>query len=231
MSVILRRKVDKIDESFLNNRLSYKNDESFNTSQQIFKLLSQLINSEISLNFNISNISGDIPSLRIRSKSDISAKRLAGNLIEAFVIKYLLKNKLKIEQNINSNQSPDFIYNNVKFEIKSYCDKVSNLSLGRFDSIKNGLLTNDDNKYKDMTAIIFRYEIDNIKNKIIIKDLDVIPFIFLINKDFMLKGGGSTQVIAGNYSTNSKEDYNKLLNELRNILNNKNNNNNNVKQR
>ena len=91
MSVILRRKVDKIDESFLNNRLSYKNDESFNTSQTIFKLLSQLINSEISLNFNISNISGDIQSLRIRSKSDISAKRLAGNLIEAFVIKYLLK--------------------------------------------------------------------------------------------------------------------------------------------
>lgn len=197
----------------------------------IFKLLSCLINSEISLNFNISNISGDIPSLRIRSKSDISAKRLAGNLIEAFVIKYLLKNKLKIEQNINSNQSPDFIYNNVKFEIKSYCDKVSNLSLGRFDSIKNGLLTNDDNRYKDMTAIIFRYEIDNIKNKIIIKDLDVIPFIFLINKDFMLKGGGSTQVIAGNYSTNSKEDYNELLDELRNILNDKNKeNNNNDKQ-
>lgn len=222
MSIILRRKVDKINESFLNNRLSYKNDESFNTSQMIFKLLSQLINSEISLNFNISNISGNISSLRIRSKSDISAKRLAGNLIEAFVIKYLLKNKLKIKQNINSNQSPDFIYNNVKFEIKSYCDKVSNLSLGRFDSIKNGLLTNDDNKYKDMTAIIFRYEIDNIKNKIIIKDLDVIPFIFLINKDFMLKGGGSTQVIAGNYSTNSKEDYNELIDELRNILNNKN---------
>lgn len=222
MGVILRRKVDKIDESFLNNRLSYKNDESFNTSQMIFKLLSQLINSEISLNFNISNISGNISSLRIKSKSDISAKRLAGNLIEAFVIRYLLKNKLKIEQNINSNQSPDFIYNNVKFEIKSYCDKVSNLSLGRFDSIKNGLLTNDDNKYKDMTAIIFRYEIDNNKNKIIIRDLDVIPFIFLINKDFILKGGGSTQVIAGNYSTSSKEDYNELIDELRNIINNKN---------
>ena len=228
MSVILRKKVNKISEDFQDRKSSYVNEIAYNKSAIIFKLLSSLVNARISLNFIMQNINdNDTKQINLKSNSDISTKRLAGNLIEAFVIKFLIEKDIINDSNINSNSSPDFTYDGVNFEIKAYYNNISNLSLGRFDTIKDGLLSDVDNRYKNMTAIIFKYDIDANSNEIIIKRLDVIPFIFLINKKFMLKGGGSTQVIAGNYSTNSKEDYNKLLNELRNILNNKNKENNN----
>ncbi len=223
MGVILRRRVDKIDEDFQDNKSSYVNEIAYNKSAIIFKLLSSLVNARISLNFIMQNINdNDTKQINLKSNSDISTKRLAGNLIEAFVIKFLTEKNIINDSNINSNSSPDFSYDNVNFEIKAYYNNISNLSLGRFDTIKDGLLSDVDNRYKNMTAIIFKYDIDANSNEIIIKRLDVIPFIFLINKNFMLKGGGSTQVRAGNYSTGNKEDYNKLLNELRNILNAKN---------
>lgn len=218
--VKIRRKIYKINEDFQNSQLSYFDNNTYDTAHVMFKLLSKFVNARISLSFNITNIS-DENDINLNSHNDISRGKLAGDVIEAAVISLLQRRGILKENYINSNHSPDFVYNNVPFEIKAYNKNVTNLSLGRYETIKNGLLSDNDEHYKRMVAIIFNYDVNNETNEIIITNLDVIPFIFLINKDFKVKGGGSSSVIARKYSTRDNTDFNELLDELRQILNNK----------
>lgn len=247
MGVILRRKVDKIDEAKINNKHeSYNKNIIMNVYNNLKKLKNKVIKLSISVNidsgrelsFAPSNISKELA-----SNYDFKNTKIAGDIIEAFCLNLLRDGGFKdIKDNHNGNTSPDFIIDGQYIEIKAHNNRMSNLSLGRLEKIEQSIisyfqnnhldekinvkLSDDIEKYLKMVVFIFNYDYD--KNKIIITDIKYAPLVYILHDNLQTKKGGSTSVIAKDF--NPKEynniSFNDKVKQLFNIIKNKNNNNN-----
>ena len=245
MSVILRRKTNKMDEAQINNK---HKDYNKNVIMNVYNTLKVLKGNPIKLMIStkidnklckLSFMPGNVTNDKI-SNYDFKNTKIAGNIIEAFCLKLLKDGNFKnIQDNHNGNSSPDFVIDGQYIEIKAHNNKISNLSLGRLEKIEQSIisyfqnnhldevneskikLSDDVERYLKMVVFIFNYSYD--KNEIVITDIKYAPLIYILSDTLQTKKGGSSSVIA---KTLDFQEYNNVsfddkVKQLYNIINNK----------